>query len=214
MPCFDAMRALQSGTDSRQHVCVRNAILMQSTVSVVRLQKASPFLVSVHASCKQSSTRRVLTSDRQADGCPSRKWNWACGEGLRISKIWQAFGRPRDRINTARAARNRSLLAVCSQLEPKPLHFIPCKAAFIIYSYTATQPVLVTCGRTDDLRARFQPFQNLVDKGLVVHPLQYARVYSARRDERPWERIWGAVSYIGVRENHAVSDWPSLQRGD
>jgi len=108
MPCFDAMRALQSGTDSRQHVCVRNAILMQSTVSVVRLQKASPFLVSVHASCKQSSTRRVLTSDRQADGCPSRKWNWACGEGLRISKIWQAFGRPRDRINTARAARNRS----------------------------------------------------------------------------------------------------------
>jgi hypothetical protein len=113
-----------------------------------------------------------------------------------------------------RAARNRSLLAVCSQLEPKPLHFIPCKAAFIIYSYTATQPVLVTCGRTDDLRARFQPFQNLVDKGLVVHPLQYARVYSVWRDERPCERIWGAVSYIGVRENHAVSDWPSLQRGD
>ena len=26
----------------------------------------------------------------------------------RITKIWQAFGRPRDRINPARAARNRS----------------------------------------------------------------------------------------------------------
>ena len=36
-----------------------------------------------------------------------RSRNWRAGR-LRITKIWQAFGRPRDRINPARAARNRS----------------------------------------------------------------------------------------------------------
>ena len=46
-------------------------------------------------------------------GWSSRRWlpepagsrNWACGERLRITKIWQAFRRSRDRINTARGSK-------------------------------------------------------------------------------------------------------------
>ena len=107
MPCFGAMRALQSGTDSRQHVCVRNAILMQSTVSVVRLQKASPFLVSVHASSAKmasyASSRLVLAQMVTLAGMALRT-----GRGSASPRSGQLFGRSRDRINCDRAAKNRS----------------------------------------------------------------------------------------------------------